>query len=150
MLSRRRVLAAVLPSSLSAGCLSSFGQGTDRVELTIHESGTEVAGVVPEVGAAPEVVLRSDASEVVIVGEMYVGSSNCNRVVLDGVQWESETLTIRLGVGRQTDAPGSCTMDESADVYKITAQVEDDPPEVVVVENTKTGDRWEQRVLDPR
>lgn len=149
MLSRRRVLGSLLPSSLAAGCLSSFGSGTDRVELTVHEPGTEVAGVDPEIGAAPEVVPRNDASELVIVGAMYAGSSNCNRVVLDGVQWEAKTLRIRLGVGRQTDAPSSCTMDESADVCEITARAEASL-ETVVVEDIENGGRWELRVPDGR
>jgi hypothetical protein len=143
MLSRRRVLETLLPSCLAAGCLSNFGRGTNRVALTVHEPDTEVVGV------EPEIVPRSDAAKFLIVGAMYVGSSNCNRVVLDGVQWEAKALRIRLGVGRQTDAPSSCTMDESADVYEITVRGASSL-ETVIVENTKRGDRWEQRVPDAR
>jgi hypothetical protein len=117
--------------------------------LIVHEPGTEVAGVVPEIGAPPEIVRRNDAPEFVIVGAMYAGSSNCNRVVLDGVQWEAKALRIRLGVGRQTDAPSSCTMGESVDVYEITVRGASSL-ETVIVENTKRGDRWEQRVPDAR
>lgn len=130
-----------------AGCASSVLRPDSPVagtEMTVLPPDSDAAGAVSDFTDPPRVAFEPGQNEVVIVGALAVGSSTCNRAVVESVAYsrDDDSLRVVVGSGRQQGAGETCTGDESVDVYRLVVTFEDGYPEAVVA--TERGGEGER------
>lgn len=121
-----------------AGCtfLSTSGSSQTKVstEITVYEPGSDFAEAAPEFTEPPRVEFEPNTNQVVIVGTLVVGSSQCDRAVVETAEYNRDEDTLRLIVGSGTaqHAGDECTGDQSVDPYRVIVTFEDEYPGTVV------------------
>ncbi len=130
-----------------AGCASSV-LGPDSpvagTEMTVLPPDSDAADAVSDFTDPPRVAFDPGQNEVVIVGALAVGSSTCNKAVVESVAYsrDDDSLRVVVGSGRQQGAGETCTGDESVDVYRVVVSFEGGYPAVVVAtERSDEGER---------
>ena len=140
----RRTFLLVAAAGAAGGCLATLdgAPGGDPVadrSLTILDPDDDryERDALTE---PPRVTFDAENRRVVVTGAFFVGSSSCNRAVLDHAAYDHDaaTLDVALASGRQDDAGNACSADESADHYRLVVTFEDTLPRTVVV--TESGD----------
>lgn len=153
---RRRLLAGAvaLPAlAATAGCtgLAHLLTPVEDHEFTAYQPATGAFDRAPGPDEEPEIEFDADASRVVVTGSLFVGSSSCNRAVLEGVRWEADADALRVvvGSGRQPDAGNACTADESADAYRLVVTFDGVLPEAATVREGTGEGATETRAVRP-
>jgi hypothetical protein len=140
---RRRSLLATLAAATAgsiAGCTGLTGPIAQR-SFEICDTDCDWEPKTPDPGGDPIVERFPDDLRVTIYGNMYVGSSSCDRAVLETVEVADSTLRVVVGVGDKVDNPmGGCTADMGTDKYRATFQFREEMPEQVVVEEDAVYD----------
>lgn len=140
---RRSFLVSLAAGGLvaGAGCSSGLSGPVERREFDICDGDCDWAEQTPDPGADPIVERFPDDRRVVVYGNMYVGSSSCDRAVLESVEVRENSLHLVVRVGDQNPTMGGCTADMGTDQYRASVWLRDELPENVVVE--------EQAAYDP-
>ena len=140
---RRSFLATVLAGSLTAvaGCSAARSGPIERQQFDICDGDCDWTENTPEPGHDPIVERFPEDRRVIVYGNMFVGSSSCDRAVLESAEVREDTLHLVVAVGDQNPSMGGCTADMGTDQYRATLQFREDLPENVVVE--------EQAAYDP-
>lgn len=141
---RRRSLLATLAAAATgsvAGCTGLTGPITER-SFAICDTECDWGGKTPDAGGDPIVERFPDDLRVVVYGNMYVGSSSCDRAVLENAEVVDGTLRVVVGVGDKGNNPlgGACTADMGTDKYRATFRFRETMPEQVVVEEDAAWD----------
>lgn len=141
---RRRSLLATLAVAATgsvAGCTGLTGPVAQR-SFEICGTDCDWGTKTPDAGGDPIVERFPDDLQVVIYGNMYVGSSSCDRAVLENAEVAQGTLRVTVGVGEKDDNPlgGACTADMGTDKYRATFRFREELPEQVVVEENAAWD----------
>ncbi|GAA0246886.1 hypothetical protein ACFFQF_05775 [Haladaptatus pallidirubidus] len=139
---KRRALLAATALTLSEGCLTSLTSTpngsrpvADR-KFTIYELDSDASERSPGPTEKPTVSFGLASKQVIVLGSLYVGLSQCNKAELKDVSCDadSETLTVRVGNGDKSHSGNSCTADESADAYRLVVTMKEQLPKTVRVE----------------
>lgn len=140
---RRSFLAAIGTVGLvtGAGCGSGLTGPIEQRRFEICDNDCDWAENTPGPGEDPIVERFPDDRRVVVYGNMYVGSSSCDRAVLESVELRESTLRLVVGVGDKNPIMGGCTADMGTDRYRATVRLREELPANVVVE--------EQAAYDP-
>lgn len=139
---RRRSLLATLAgvgTVATAGCVGAPGPIESRT-FDICDTECDWADQTPDAGGDPIVERNSAQNRVVVYGNMYVGSSSCDRAVLDSLSVEGDTLRVAVGVGNRERSGTSCTADMGSDQYRLRVRFRETVPEQVVVEEDAAWD----------
>lgn len=139
---RRSFLASIAAGALvtAAGCVSGFSGPVERREFDICNTDCDWAEHTPEPGADPIVERFPDDRRVVVYGNMYVGSSSCDKAVLRSVEVQDDTLRLAVAVGDQNPIQGGCTADMGTDQYRARVWLREELPANVVVEDQAAYD----------
>jgi hypothetical protein len=116
-----------------------------ETEFEVYEPGSEAYENAPEIQRRPTVEFRPEETQVVVVGKFFVGSSDCNRAVLENAAYDSDSkhLDIRVGSGSKDSDENGCSADESPDAYRLTvALAEEIPDSVTVVQAGNEENEW--------
>lgn len=141
---RRRSFLGTLAAGgfvAGAGCGSRFSGPIEHRAFEICDTDCDWAENTPEPGRDPIVERFPEDRRVVVYGNMYVGSSSCDKAVLRSVEVNEDTLRLVVGVGEKNPNMGGCTADMGTDQYRATVRVSEELPANVVVE--------EQAAYDP-
>lgn len=140
---RRSVLGALVGGSLVAvaGCSAVRSGPLERQQFDICDTDCDWAEKTPDAGHDPTVERFPEDRRVVVYGNMFVGSSSCDRAVLESAEVREDTLHLVVGVGDQNPSMGGCTADMGTDQYRASFKFREELPENVVVE--------EQAAYDP-
>ncbi len=140
---RRSFLVSLAAGGLvaGAGCSSGLSGPVERREFDICDGDCDWAEETPDPGDDPIVERFPEARRVVVYGNMYVGSSSCDKAVLESVEVRPASLHLVVGVGDQNPTMGGCTADMGTDQYRTEVRLREELPERVVVE--------EQAAYDP-
>ena len=140
---RRRSLLATIAgvgTVAAAGCAGLRGPIQNRT-FDICDTDCDWQDRTPDPGADPVVERQPDEQRVVVYGNMYVGSSSCDRAVLDSLSVADDTLHAVVGVGDKQGLPGTaCTADMGTDQYRLRVQFREAVPEQVTVEEHAAWD----------
>ena len=139
---RRRSLLATLAgvgTITTAGCVGAPGP-IESQTFDICETECDWSAQTPDAGADPLVERTPAQNRVVVYGNMFVGSSSCDRAVLDSLTVEGDTLRVAVGVGEKQGFGTGCTADMGSDQYRLQVQFRETIPEQVVVEEDAAWD----------
>jgi hypothetical protein len=133
-------LAAVATGSVT-GCTGLTGPIPER-SFEICDTECDWGEKTPDAGGDPIVERFPDNLRIVIYGNMSVGSSSCDRAVLENAEVAEGTLRVTVGVGEKDNNPlgGACTADMGTDKYRATFRFREELPEQVVVEEDAAWD----------
>lgn len=106
-----------------------------ETEFEIYEPGSEEFKNAPAVKGRPNVEFHPDENRVTVVGKLFVGSSDCNRAVLEDASYDSDSnhLDVRVGSGSKDSEENGCSADESPDAYRLTVTLAEETPDSVTV-----------------
>lgn len=140
---RRSFLGALAAGSLTAaaGCSAGLSGPIEQQQFDICDADCDWAANTPDAGHDPIVERFPEDRRVVVYGNMFVGSSSCDKAVLESAEVREDTLHLVVGVGDQNPDMGGCTADMGTDQYRATFRFRDELPGDVVVE--------EQAAYDP-
>lgn len=150
---KRRALLKSTPIGIAAisGCVSQLHSqyvapnSPLETEFKVYEPGSEAYQNAPEIQGRPTVEFRPDENRVVVVGKLFVGSSDCNRAVFENVSYNSDSkrLEVRVGSGSKDSDENGCSADESADAYRLTVTLaEETPDSVTVIQAGNDENEW--------
>jgi len=97
----------------------------------------------------PAVEVTDSEHSVEVIGRMPVGSSSCDRAVLERATYHARTDTLHVVVGTGPQREGfrdsvwlgrGCTSDLSWDTYRVRVTMSDELPDTVVVVERAHGD----------
>lgn len=141
MLSRRRLVATAASGTIAvlAGCT---GGRDDAGETTPRPTATGVAstdfdwsdGIGGDRERGDDPTVSFDAPNgVSVAGAFVYGSSSCDRIALDEVTLDADTLRVRVVSTGVRDEPTTCTDDLAAGDYRATVTLDGGLPGRVAV-----------------
>ena len=131
---RRPLLATLATGSIGTvtGCHALAGPITQQ-SFEICDSDCDWATQTPDAGDDPVVDRYPDGPDIIVFGNMYVGSSSCDKAVLDSAGVREDTLHLVVAVGDQNPTMGGCTADMGTDQYRASFRFREKLPEHIVV-----------------
>lgn len=90
----------------------------------------------------PTLTVEPSATRVTVRGVLTYGSGNCDRPVVDGVEYLSDaTLRVGIATGVRETTPETCTDDLNAASYRVTVDLGTTPADrVVAIETDALGE----------
>lgn len=144
MAMKRRALPATVATAIAeatAGCGFRLSGSSERQRFAICDGDCDWASHTPEPGADPIVERHRDENCVLVYGKVYVGSSSCDRAVLESVGVSRGTLRVEVGVWEKGLLPNvGCTAEMGPDRYRASFTFRESLPERVVVEERAAWD----------
>lgn len=150
---KRRALLKLTPIGIAAisGCVSQLHSqyvapsSPLETDFEVYEPGSKAYRNAPEIQGQPTVEFRSDENRIVVVGKLFVGSSDCKRAALENVAYDSEAnhLDVRVGSGTKDSDEDGCSADESPDAYRLSVTLPEETPEsMTVVQAGNDENEW--------
>lgn len=133
---RRTVLGGICSLGATTGCLAQVTPGSRSIserKFTAYDPQSDFYDSAPDVTDPPEITFQPDNNRVQVVGKLFVGSSTCNKAVLNQATFDerSGTLQVVIGSGKKEQSGNPCTGDESADAYRALIIFDQQLPETV-------------------
>lgn len=137
----RRGFLALVGVNATAGCttnvLSSSKTNSGPIAnktFTAYQPGSDFFKTAPDVSAPPDVGFDRGETRVRVIGKLFVGSSECNKAILEQATYDEniETLHVVVGGGQKQHSKSDCTMEETPDAYRTLVTFENELPNAVV------------------
>lgn len=147
---RRSFLGALAAGSLgaTAGCGFRLSGPIERQRFDICDTDCDWADETPDPGGDPVVERSPDERRILVYGNMFVGSSSCDKAVLESTTVSDDTLRLVVAVGDKDPVMGGCTADMGTDKYRATFRFRAELPANVVVEERAAYDPSETETTD--
>jgi hypothetical protein len=147
---RRSFLAVLAAGGLGgmAGCGTRLTGPIERQRFDICDTDCDWANETPDPGGDPIVERSPDERRIVVYGNMYVGSSSCDKAVLESASVGDDTLRLVVAVGDKDPTMGGCTADMGTDQYRATFHFREELPADVVVEERAAYDPSDTETTD--